>query len=320
MSLFSTDRLRRIAKVIVFGIGGEGVEGRRLAARRSAMVRGPRTLQIGRTAALAFALCSAAAAQEPEADTADPHAPELYQAQAFVTGEGEENRPLGFQRCLEDVLVKVTGDPTIVTDQRVGELAGRADTLIAEFHYRDRMEGIPLHDEQGTRERPYELTCIFDPAKLDAAIRSLGRAPWTEARPRILVLLGARNGTAAYILSEDGEQGRTMREAFASASARTGMPIDLPSEKELADAGLSFASLPATTLAELEPVTNGDAELVLAGSMVFNEEALGWVAGWRLALEGKTYRWQVRGVGFDEAFRAGLRGAAQILSGNGAPG
>ena len=97
------------------------------------------------------------------------------------------------------------------------------------------------------------------------------------------------------------------------------MPIDLPSEKELADAGLSFASLPATTLAELEPVTNGDAELVLAGSMVFNEEALGWVAGWRLALEGKTYRWQVRGVGFDEAFRVGLRGAAQILSGNGAP-
>ncbi|TIW55589.1 MAG: DUF2066 domain-containing protein, partial [Mesorhizobium sp.] len=34
---------------------------------------------------------------------------------------------------------------------------------------------------------------------------------------------------------------------------------------------------------------------------------------------GKTYRWQVRGVSFDEAFRVAMRGAAQVLSGNGQP-
>ncbi len=35
--------------------------------------------------------------------------------------------------------------------------------------------------------------------------------------------------------------------------------------------------------------------------------------------EGKSYDWQVRGVSFDEAFRVAMRGAAQVLSGNGQP-
>jgi len=35
---------------------------------------------------------------------------------------------------------------------------------------------------------------------------------------------------------------------------------------------------------------------------------------------GQTHRWQVRGVTFEEAFRRGTGGAAQVLSGNGDPG
>jgi hypothetical protein len=35
---------------------------------------------------------------------------------------------------------------------------------------------------------------------------------------------------------------------------------------------------------------------------------------------GRRYRWQLRGVTFDEAFRRGIGGAAQVLSNNGEPG
>jgi hypothetical protein len=34
---------------------------------------------------------------------------------------------------------------------------------------------------------------------------------------------------------------------------------------------------------------------------------------------GQAYRWQMRGLTFDETFRRGIGGAAQILSGNGQP-
>jgi len=43
------------------------------------------------------------------------------------------------------------------------------------------------------------------------------------------------------------------------------------------------------------------------------------VAEWRLAFGGRLYRWQVRGVSFDDAFRNAMRGAATIISGYGRP-
>jgi hypothetical protein len=43
------------------------------------------------------------------------------------------------------------------------------------------------------------------------------------------------------------------------------------------------------------------------------------VTEWRLEAEGRSHRWQMRGVTFDEAFRRGIGGAAQVLSGNGDP-
>src|ERR1051325_7810080 len=73
---------------------------------------------------------------------------DLYQGQTIVTGEGPANRPLGFAECLEDVLVKVSGDPRLATDPAAAALSKQAASLVAEFRYHDRMSGIPHHDEQ----------------------------------------------------------------------------------------------------------------------------------------------------------------------------
>jgi hypothetical protein len=60
-------------------------------------------------------------------------------------------------------------------------------------------------------------------------------------------------------------------------------------------------------------------DLALVGNMLWSEEALGWIVDWRLSAEGKSYRWQIRGVSFEDAFRNAIAGAAQILSGHGRP-
>jgi hypothetical protein len=106
---------------------------------------------------------------------------DLYEAQTIVTGQGEESRRLGFADCLEQVLVKVSGNPRLADDPAVAAMAGRADTFVAEFDYRDRMAGIPVHDEQGTRDRPYgENRCRTAVARA----RALARAPATRGRAR----------------------------------------------------------------------------------------------------------------------------------------
>jgi uncharacterized protein len=244
---------------------------------------------------------------------------DLYEAQTVVTGQGERSRRLGFVDCLEQVLVKVSGDPRLLGDPGVAVMAGQAGTFVANFRCHDRMAGIPVHDEQGTRDRPYDLTVDFHPAKIDAALRSLGHEPWSAPRPRVIMFLGVRLGTT-YLLASDGERGRDQREALADAAERLGIPMALPDQAALTKAGLSYEGLSAVDLPRLDATARTmGGDLALVGNMLWSEEALGWIADWRLGAEGKSYRWRIGGVSFDDAFRNAMAGAAQILSGHGRP-
>jgi uncharacterized protein len=51
---------------------------------------------------------------------------DLYTTRAVVTGKDERNRPLGFRLCFEDVLIKVSGDASVVSDSRFKSLAASA--------------------------------------------------------------------------------------------------------------------------------------------------------------------------------------------------
>ena len=245
---------------------------------------------------------------------------DLYQAQTIVTGQGEANRMIGFVTCLRDVLVRVSGDPRLIADARLAPLAGQAASMVTGFNYHDRMSGIPIHDEQGTRDRPYDLTVSFDRDKIDAALHALGLAPWTGERPRLVVFLGIRNGTATSLLASDGDRGRDQREALDAAAAKRGLPVMLPAASALAGAGLTFAQLPAAEPARLDAAAKASGgDMALAGQLVWVERSLGWTADWRLAWQGTTYRWRIKGVSFDDAFRNAMEGAEQILSGHGKP-
>src|SRR5262249_40330355 len=126
---------------------------------------------------------------------------DLYIARAIVTGSDERNRPLGFKLCFEDVLVKVSGDPEIVRDSRFETLAAHAGQYISTFSYRDRLEGKPVHDEQGTHDRPHDLTCRFNPEKIDSVLKTFGRKPWLEPRPRLVMFLIVRGRRSGGLLS-----------------------------------------------------------------------------------------------------------------------
>lgn len=263
---------------------------------------------------LSVAFASLAGAQSASAPI------ELYQAKPTVTGTGEKNRLIGFALAFEDVVVKVSGDPRLIGDPRVAELAKDAGSMVQEFRYRDRMEGIPIHDEQGSYDRPQDLTTIFVPEKIEAALASLGSRPWTEPRPTIAVFLGVKNGDRTFMLTSDGEHGIDMRESLQSASVKVAIPTVLPDANALAAAGLSEVTLPDADLAILDKLaTMFGAEHALLGSLVWSDEELGWIAEWRISSKGETYAWQVRGVSFDDAFRNAIRGVAQVLSGNGNP-
>src|ERR1051326_9181245 len=69
---------------------------------------------------------------EALSDYSDP-----YQANDIVTGFGVEARHAGFDHCLREVLVRISGEPRLEHDPRVLELTAHADAWVVGFDYAD---------------------------------------------------------------------------------------------------------------------------------------------------------------------------------------
>ncbi len=243
--------------------------------------------------------------------TAQP-SQDLYSAQTIVTGTGEPNRVIGFRACLDQVIVKVSGDQRLLADPKMTKLRDQAGDFIDSFRYRDRLEGIPVHDEQGTHDRPHDLTCLYKPTTIDAVLAELGRRPWLDERPNLAIILNVTDQNRSFQLTADGTESPYMAESLEAAATPMALAVTLPETRQLSD-------LQKGTLKVDEIVRELGADLALTGKLIWSRKDLGWVAEWQLAFHGQTYEWQERGVSFDEAFRLAIRGAARILSGNGRP-
>lgn len=234
-------------------------------------------------------------------------AQDLYEARAIVTGTDLRSRGDGFEQCLRDVLVKASGDPALHDDRRVGPAVPDPAVLVQDFTYLDRLWTIPYHDEQGSRDRPFDLIVHFDPARIDALLASLGATPWRAERPAVVLLVTLHNGSDTTMVSADGDLSEKQREALEPAAQQYGMRAVLLSEAELQHGAARAASR----------FHDG---VTLTGTLTWNEAAGGWVGDWHLSLRGTPHHWHISGVSLDDAFRDAMRGAMQILSGHGAPG
>ena len=244
----------------------------------------------------------------------------LYRAQAVVTGTGEANRIEALGPCLEDVLIKVSGVQKLAGDPRLAPYKAKAKDDVGSYSYHDQMSGIPIHDEQGTRDRPYDLTIEFDPAKIADILKQLGVKPWLGHRPVIAVFAGLQQGSNNYIIAADGDRGMDQRDSLMTTAEKRGVDIVLPATGDLTKSGIDAEKLAKVAPATLESAVSGkSSEAVLIGQLAWNEKKLDWSAQWQIEFNGKPHRWRLSAPTYDEAFRRGIGGVAQMLSGNGEP-
>lgn len=248
-----------------------------------------------------------------------PNIGPMYSAYEIVTGTDMRQRPWGFARTLREVLVKASGDPRLRNDPRAEAWAAHAERLVACFNYRDLMADTPLHDDQGTADRPHRLTVYFDPAKIDAALAELGDQPWRGERPVVVpVLLVHGRKPPPYVLSGEIPAGAEQRGAFANAAGEFGIAIRMPTEAELAAWGVTADHF---QLSEAAPPANAAAgETVVVGTLDWSETLPGWIGSWRTRWHGGDHHWGIKGVNYDAAFRDIVRGVVLLASGRGVPG
>ena len=238
----------------------------------------------------------------------------MYRAAAIVTGTDMRQRPWGFAQALLEVLVKSSGDPRLRNDPRTAALAELADRFVACFSYTDIMAGVPLHDDQGTSDRPHQLTVYFVPAKIDAILAQFGEKPWRGKRPIVVpVLLVHCPKPPPYVLSADIPAGAEQRGAFAVAASQFGMEVRIPGDVQLRAWGVSIDYLPSDV-----PAASGG-EVIIVGTLDWDEALPGWIGKWRMRWQGADYAWGISGVNYDAAFRNIVRGVMLVASGAGSP-
>lgn len=242
----------------------------------------------------------------------------LYQTTAVTNGFGKTNRDRVLGPMLETVLVKASGDQRLFSDKQVARIAEHASDYFRGFVYRDFLNGRPPNHEQGTYDRPQYLTAEFDPKAVDNELASLGRRPWPAPRPKIVAFIDIypmKGDDFVLAGAGQGVMAGDMRSALATAADAAGIRIILPSEEAVV--GFHREKPDADTFGALAKGLRGDVALV--GSLTWNNATPGWTGSWQLAGGDKPGSWEITRVGFDDAFRNAVRGAAQILSGNGKP-
>ena len=239
---------------------------------------------------------------------------DLYTGKAFVTGQDERFRAIGFAQSLPNALLKVSGDTALMNDPRVAALSAKAASFVESYTYRDYMEGLPIGDEQGTRDRPYFLTVTFKHQAIDEILRTLGSSPWTANRPPVAVFAGVDKFGRDFVVDSDGVPDTDERSSLTDAAWTAGLTIRLPLVADIERSHLSAVSLQTGGTAGL---ATGDE--VLVGLLTWDNGSISWHADWRLNWKGTTHHWIIRAVTYDEAFRDAMRGAAQIMSGHGEP-
>ena len=245
---------------------------------------------------------------------------ELYRGRTIVTGRRAETRIPGMVRALTKALVRVSGDSRLAASPALARFTAAPEAAVIDYTYRDLYAFRPIKDEQGTRDRPYEMTVRYDPLKIDAMLAALGSRPWLGPRPRLVVFLAVHHIGTTFMLDAKLEQGELMRESFQDAAWSAATEVLIPSPKTITSAGLMVDGMPGVKPDQLLAHVDGRlGQIPLLGQLDWSKELLAWKARWRLASGGAEQSWGIAGVNFDAAFRNGVGGAAQILSGNGTP-
>ncbi len=240
----------------------------------------------------------------------------LYRAETIVTGTGRPERLRGFRLTLTEVLVRRSGDPSLFTAPAVEPYLDHAADLVVDIEYEDRMKHLPIHDEQGTRDRPHFLRVAYDAEKVDAILEKLGVKLWNPDRPLVAVWLGVKDARSEYVMPADGDDGYSQRAALLQAARQRGVPVALPEMDQADKEIVNYAAVVGNNAGRLDQASARYlADAVLSGSLTYDPRGW-WKVDWVLSPpEGAQRRWSLDQVTFDTAFRDGFDHVARILTG-----
>jgi uncharacterized protein len=142
----------------------------------------------------------------------------LFEADVPVAGQQPDLRTAYMKSALQEVLVRVTGQPDVLNRDPVRSMLDSPERFVQQYRY---------YTVPGSTPPRLMLRVNFDGGSIQQALRQQGVAYWGKTeRPEILLWLAVEDGGTRYIVSaqDDSDAARELQEA----ARQRGIPLLLP--------------------------------------------------------------------------------------------
>ncbi len=148
----------------------------------------------------------------------------LYEASVEVNDRSLAERKRAQEAGFAQVLVKVTGDSTIVDQENVRTELANADKFTEQFGFQSRSR--PSSDPDAALQTAIFLNITFDQAAVNRYLRDNGYPIWASNRPNIVLWLAYDSGFSREIMG--GNTLAQLQELLMEVAQRRGLALQVP--------------------------------------------------------------------------------------------
>lgn len=192
---------------------------------------------------------------------------DLYRATVPVTGDGNDELAEGYRSGLEQVLVKVSGDRSVVNREELASALDDPESLL---------EGRQLQEGEGGSEA---LTVQFSRGEVNQLLADAGARVWGTNRPLTLAWVAVQDGGDRGLLVETGESSEQGWTALLMDEAGgRGIPLALPPADRAGDRRL-LSEVWGQFMGQVSRASSGLDYDLLAVVRISRRDG-GWQASW----------------------------------------
>jgi|TARA_B100000795_G_scaffold126780_1_gene94517 hypothetical protein len=229
----------------------------------------------------------------------------LYQAQAEITTQDEQERQKLIPEILQKVLSKVVGDSDALANKDMSPLLEQSDRFVKQYAYVKRYN-LGNEAEQS-------LSLIFNEQSLNDSLRAMGLPVWGSSRPEVLFWLVIREGSQETVFGTEQMTSPLITVIKQQVDIR-GVPLFLPlmdlvdeEQLKLADSSEELDKNNLFTLASVRYAP----KVILLG--VVNEQEGKTSVTWQWLVDGQHHQFKTEGELF-EALQSGINEFANKLA------
>jgi len=243
----------------------------------------------------------------------------LNTAQLPVADHSSQALNQAFSTAFDDVLIKMTGNPSIGTLPAIQSAKSNIKRYVQSFNYVTQTPKASIAEGQSIQTAQLFLQITFDKTALKHLIQQAGQTIWDPNRPQTLVWIKIQKDGQSQILSNSNDNHLT--QIINQLSDQRGLPFLLP-EMDLQDVNTSGQILPSdknpqfnqTALQTL--AARYQAKAVLAGYLTFDEMANQWNSKWLLVMADEPYQWNITDGQPDHVIEQALNNVVNTIANN----